>query len=303
MPLIKYKDGTYIGPYNILLKYRTIKKGSRWYGIFVCPECGKEFETAIDYIVKGQTRSCGCVGGKKDLTGQRFGKLIALYPTDKREFNHVVWHCKCDCGKEKDVSTNHLIDGNCRSCGCLFKEDLIGQRFGKLTVIDENLNKIFLNNREKEWICKCDCGGTKITSTSILKRGDAKSCGCLLSYGEYLIEKILDKKEYKYFKQYVFKDCVNPKTNRNLRFDFFLPNYNLCIEYNGSQHYIEEIERWSHNGYMTVERVKEIQYRDSIKQLYCNNNNIILLIIPFWEQNNIETIIDKNISELEERRK
>ena len=48
----------------------------------------------------------------KDLTNQRFGKLIALYPTDKRSGSSVVWHCKCDCGNECDVASSKLIKNN-----------------------------------------------------------------------------------------------------------------------------------------------------------------------------------------------
>ena len=135
--MIKYKDGDKIGPYNILLVKRTVKKNNRWRGIFICPRCGKEFETAIGYIAYGQTVSCGCVGGTKNLIGKKFGKLTAMYPTDKRASGHIVWHCVCDCGQEKDVSAHHLMDGNVQSCGCSASKNLIGEKFGYLKVVDK----------------------------------------------------------------------------------------------------------------------------------------------------------------------
>lgn len=52
----------------------------------------------------------------------RFGKLIALYPTDKRQDRCIVWHCKCDCGNEIDVKSTSLTSGNTKSCGCLSRE-------------------------------------------------------------------------------------------------------------------------------------------------------------------------------------
>ncbi len=54
-----------------------------------------------------------------DLTGQRFRMLTALYPTSKRDRNNtVVWHCRCDCGREVDVSYEDLVYSPIRSCGC-----------------------------------------------------------------------------------------------------------------------------------------------------------------------------------------
>ena len=47
-----------------------------------------------------------------DITGQVFGKLTAMNPTDKRSGRSVVWHCKCECGNEIDVSVTNLKDGN-----------------------------------------------------------------------------------------------------------------------------------------------------------------------------------------------
>jgi len=58
---------------------------------------------------------------KIDLTGQRFGKLIALNETEKRKSKNVVWLCKCDCGNLKEVGRDNLIRGHTRSCGCLYQ--------------------------------------------------------------------------------------------------------------------------------------------------------------------------------------
>lgn len=56
----------------------------------------------------------------KDLTGQRFGKLIAIRPTEKRAYGgNIVWECKCDCGNTCYVSAHDLKHGNVKSCGCL----------------------------------------------------------------------------------------------------------------------------------------------------------------------------------------
>lgn len=59
----------------------------------------------------------------RDLAGRRFGRLTALSPTMRRDRKgSVYWRCRCDCGKETEVTADGLVHGNCKSCGCLQKE-------------------------------------------------------------------------------------------------------------------------------------------------------------------------------------
>lgn len=55
----------------------------------------------------------------KNLTGQRFGKLVALRCVGKDRHNNAVWLCRCDCGCEKEIVSRALVSGSSRSCGCL----------------------------------------------------------------------------------------------------------------------------------------------------------------------------------------
>lgn len=55
----------------------------------------------------------------KDLTGERFGKLVAVKPTNDRRHGEIVWECLCDCGNTTYVSSGNLNSGNTQSCGCL----------------------------------------------------------------------------------------------------------------------------------------------------------------------------------------
>ena len=58
-----------------------------------------------------------------DLTGQKFGKLTALYRGEKAERGRSVkWYCLCDCGNYCWIGSNALRTGNSKSCGCLKKE-------------------------------------------------------------------------------------------------------------------------------------------------------------------------------------
>jgi hypothetical protein len=58
----------------------------------------------------------------KDLSGQKFGRLTVLEPTDGRKGSSVVWLCKCECGNFCEASASALSTGTKKSCGCLRKE-------------------------------------------------------------------------------------------------------------------------------------------------------------------------------------
>lgn len=88
--------------------------------------------------------------------------------------------------------------------------------------------------------------------------GNTKSCGCLASEGERIIQSILEQNNISFKKQKTFQTCFNPKTNALLKFDFYLPDYNCCIEFDGIQHYKEQFS-WYYSN------LEDVQYRDNIK--------------------------------------
>ena len=107
-----------------------IKKGKRIYWKCQC-KCGNIKEVRSDGLKSGQTKSCGCYKNEiliknnkqrqtVDITNQRFGKLIAKNPTNKRTTDgRVIWLCECDCGNQKEISTHDLLQGKVQSCGCM----------------------------------------------------------------------------------------------------------------------------------------------------------------------------------------
>lgn len=100
---------------------------------------------------------------------------------------------------------------------------------------------------------------------------------CNKSKGESKIIEFLEKNNINYVFQNKFKGCKN---SYQLRFDFYLPDFNTCIEYNGIQHY-EEVEHFG--GHKTLEYNKK---RDNIKKKYCDDNKISLIIIRYDEDIN-----------------
>lgn len=116
----------------------------------------------------------------KDLTGQRFGKLIVVSRADdyiKPNGTKIIqWKCVCDCGNEVVVRGEYLRSGDTKSCGCLTSENLVGMKFGRLTVMDRESPKS--KKAKGLWVCKCECGNVIKVNTSDLKSGNTTSCGC-----------------------------------------------------------------------------------------------------------------------------
>lgn len=95
---------------------------------------------------------------------------------------------------------------------------------------------------------------------------------CSESIGETTIKNFLLCKVFKFEQQKTFNECKHIKL---LPFDFYLPEFNVCIEYNGLQHY-KAVDYWG-----GMEGLKKQKLRDKIKMEYCKNNNIPLIIIKY----------------------
>ena len=139
-------------------------------------ECGNEKDIPISHLKNGSTKSCGCLL-RRNLTGQVFGRLRAIAPTDKRFQGCIVWRCECACGKDVEVLSRDLTLSRVRSCGCLLIKDLTGQVFGRLRAIAPKEKR---RNKNVVWQCECECGQEVEVRSSNLINGNTKSCGCLL---------------------------------------------------------------------------------------------------------------------------
>ena len=222
------------------------------------------------------------MGKRIDLTGQKFGRLTVLdfYGSDKRR--ESIWRCQCECGNITNVLSSNLRKGYTKSCGCLQKEkagkntpikDLSNMLFGQLTVLYPTSQRL---NGQVVWHCKCTCGKEIDVRSYNLISGNTFSCGCLKqSKGEYIISKILSMNNIYYEQQKTFSNCIFPNTKGLAKFDFYVNNQYL-IEFDGEQHFNSR-----KYGYFTEEKVKEIKYRDEIKNQWCKNNNIPLIRIPY----------------------
>ena len=300
--------GQFIDLTNQKFGFLTVKKrGDNKYGnkvawLCIC-DCGKEVLITSNDLRMGKRTSCGCqkkeraknMGEKniKDISNQKYGFLTAISPTKERASGgDVIWQCLCVCGNIIYATKASLDKGDVKSCGCYRKmvnqKNLMGCRFNKLVVIDKEF-------REQEiphilWKCRCDCGNELYVKPRNLLNGATQSCGCLISKGEQKIIEIFQNNNIIYEKQKEFDNCIFPITKAKAKFDFFLPEYNIIIEYDGIQHYT-----FSNSGWNNETHYYKTKERDLYKDNWCKENNIFLIRIPYFDYDklNYEYIKEK----------
>lgn len=161
------------------------------------------------------------MGKFTDLTGKVFGKLTVL-ERDKEKIGKTAaayWVCECECGNKKSVRSDRLKNGEVVSCGCVKKErpkdttSMLGKRFGRLVVVERDLNKPTGHGKDGYWICQCDCGKKISVRTTSLTNGSTKSCGCLRS--ELRTQKNTLDITGKRYGKLVALENTGEKTNRN----------------------------------------------------------------------------------------
>ena len=148
-------------------------------------DCGNETIKKAQDLKSGRAKTCGkCVSQVEDLKGKIFGvqKVISL---DKVEDGRAYWKCICTkCGKESIRTGQSLRNGKGISCRCCVDktDNLVGQTFGRLTVIERVENN---KDGQAMWKCVCGCGKEVVVSGKNLKNGNTKSCGCLKKEHRY----------------------------------------------------------------------------------------------------------------------
>ena len=173
------RDYDYIKEHNI--------KQNRPYWKCQC-SCGKIITVKgsdLTTNIKTRCKKCSNKERMKDLSGKTFNFLTVLEPTEKRDSHRsIIFKCQCICGKVIEVSSHLLQSGDKKSCGCQTGQDrivdLIGKRFGKLLVLQQDFDKKgYKKTGGVFWKCKCDCGNELSVASTHLQSGHTKSCGCL----------------------------------------------------------------------------------------------------------------------------
>lgn len=188
--------------------------------------------------------------------------------------NHPCRFCSREMTREAIMKTNDMFLDEVKK--------IHGEKYKVVTKYQGSKNKVRV-------LCsKCD-NVFEIRADHFI---NGHGCGlCTKSKGEEKIKVILDSNDVEYIREYKFKDCIG--ISKQLPFDFYIPKYNLAIEYQGIQHF-EPVEMFG--GQEVFER--QI-INDTRKVNYCNKNNINLLPIPYWEED-LEKIIIEKINKIKE---
>lgn len=247
-----------------------------------CPKCGKSLPLTNKEFVSQMEKI------------NPFIEIIGEYINSNTP---IKCRCKID-GNEWMARPYHLKKGEkCPICARRenakkLSKDIITfkKEMKELNDTIEILSDEYINEREKvECLCK-KCGRTwKATPTNLLRDRGCPSCKS--SKGERKIEQWLKENNLVFFREYKFEDC---KDKRRLPFDFFLPEYNLALEYDGRQHY-EPVTFGGISEKRAIKLFEENKKRDKIKEEYCANNGINFLRISYKNFDNIFQILEQQL--------
>lgn len=262
--------------------WNSIKNGSG------CPKCGRiqaglSKRNTIEYVKS--------IFKENDLI-----LMTDIYNNNEEKLPFI-------CNKHKDEGVQYISFGNLisgRGCNYCSKERWLKNITKSHDTFLEQVKAIHGDKYEvisqyvgcKEYVevyCnKCE-ESFSIAPNHLI---EGHGCGnCNKSLGENTIEQVLLGKEANFIKQYKFDDCIGLK--RKLPFDFATFNDNdklkQLIEYNGIQHY-KPVAIFGGE-----EAFKKQCANDKIKYDYCQNNNINLIIIPYWDFKNIESILEEKL--------
>ena len=240
----------------------------------------------------------------QEMIGKKFGRLTVLEKAIRgKDYNvsekdkHIYWKCQCECGNITIAQGSQLRSGKRVSCGCSSKEkaaelakklgeqnrpELIGKKFGSLEVVG------LAQTNPTLWLCKCSCGNFSKVLTYNLMNGHTRTCGCgrkggKMSRGEEKIVELLKKANITFQREKIFEDIGSHK----YRFDFYLKDLNICIEYDGEQHF----QQISYYQKTRTDFLKQKE-NDRKKNSYCLAHNIPLYRIPYWEMDKLSCDFD-----------
>ncbi len=268
---------------------------------FKC-DCGNIFEVSWNSFKKKQQKCKTCSGGinkeknSLDFFKNEFNKKGYKILSNLNNFNNKSKFCLKDKDNYKYHSSYHDLK---------YGLDKFS-KFNPFTIYNIN-NYIAINNlgikllsTQKDYVdaysnltfsC-CECGKEYKCSFGQIRHGRTRcqKCNKQISSLEFKTEKFLKENNIIYKKQVKFKKCLY---KRELPFDFGIYDENnnliLLIECDGRQHF-EEINHFKSKDLSPKEALKERKLKDNIKNKFCNDNNIKLIRIPYWNFNNDEYI-------------
>lgn len=264
-------------------------RGNKFKVKLICSIHGDFEQEAKAHVVLKQ--GCPKCAGNQQKTSAQFIKAAKLVHEDKYLYDKVNYigakhKVKLTCkhhGEFKQEAGAHLQGAGCLICSGNYQKtttDFINEAV-VLQGNKYNYSKVNYNHIMSEVIITCDKHGDfKQKARDHLRNRGCQKCN--LSHGETRILNYLTIKNIIYIPQKTFDGCTYI---RKLSFDFYLPEYNLCIEFDGKQHY-EPIKIFG-----GLSNFKLTKRRDNLKTKFCKNNIINLLRISYKDINDIESIL------------
>lgn len=221
----------------------------------------------------------------KFIHGERYDYSLTEYVTAKQKLKII-----CSIHDIQEMLPHHHIKGyGCSKCGKEQINKSNGRQLTQQQFIDKvsgiqglSFEKTIYTTKRSKVIVTCNIHDDYETTAEVLLKG----CGCpkcKSSRGEQVIKDILNKLNIEYETQKTYPGLI---FKRRLKFDFFIPLLNCCIEFDGEQHF-RSIDYWGGD-----KSFKELQLKDHIKNEYCEINSIPLLRIKYDNKNILKTVSD-----------
>lgn len=240
---------------------------------------------------------------KVKYTTEQFVEQLRAVHGNKYDYSRVIYTHLNDkiivgCpihGWYKQIGKVHRSGHGCPKCSCELQHE--AQKLSKDTFVNRarsvhrdkySYDKVVYKSYHSKVIITCPEHGDFLQDPASHLHGQGCPI-CKESIGERTIRNFFEDNNISFISQFRFKDC---KYKYTLPFDFYLPNYNMCIEFDGEQHF-ESVNLFG--GVSNFEMVKK---RDNIKNLFCKNNGIKLIRISYKDINNIYDILRRLLKEI-----
>ena len=205
---------------------------------------------------------------------------------------HTLMDYICDKGHKHSIQWANFQQGfGCPQCHYEHLSEIKRMSYEDVEKYIEKQGYLLLSDKYKNAHQKLliQCPHGHIFTMNFDKFKSGQRCPiCIGSNGEKEIRSCLNDLEIDFVEQKRFGDC---RSILPLPFDFYIPSLNICIEYDGEQHYLKNCF-----GDKDGKALLETQKRDEIKTQYCKENNIKLIRIPYWEFKNIKNILKQTIN-------
>lgn len=264
----------------------------------ICHKHGKFLQTPYKHTSGSGCNMCGVIKSKnkQKLTNVNLIKQFNLIHKNKYNYSLIDYKnnkskVKIICPEHKifeQTSNHHLKGRGCPDCSGFKKLTTKGfiEKSHKIhgSRYDYSLVK-YKNSRTKVIIICPEHGEFEQTPNKHLANQGCTICN--KSKGENKISNFLINNNINFIHQKRFKDCIN---KRPLPFDFYLPDYNLCIEYDGEQHFR------AYSKFGGNKTLQKTIVNDQIKNEYCKNNNINLERVNYKNFYNLENKVKQILS-------